>query len=85
MLDSSTFSQFEKFKNEKNYLYNSITPCDFLLKNFNEIIKRQENFDVIFNTCPISSDYLNKKIIIKNLQMYSQQLSQMIFLISMKI
>ena len=61
MLDSSTFSQFEKFKNEKNYLYNSITPCDFLLKNFNEIIKRQENFDVIFNTCPISSDYLNKK------------------------
>ena len=63
ILDDKLESQKQKNKNIKTKIFiNHSIPCDLFLKDFKDILKRQEYFEVIYSSCPYTSEFLNNKL-----------------------
>lgn len=61
-LDWILKDQIDIFKNNihKKIFVNQSLPCELFANNFSKMLHAQLSYDIVYNSCPYSSNYLNK-------------------------
>ena len=62
IFDKNSDTQLKSYRQGKKIFLNIATPCELFENYFNKLLKAQNSFDYIYNSCPYSSEFINKSL-----------------------